>query len=44
MTIEMALDTAMAARRDDGLDALIGEMPEEGISVVGLVRTERRGL
>jgi hypothetical protein len=44
IAIETALDTTMAARRDDGLDALIGEMLEDGIGIVGLVRTERRRL
>lgn len=40
MVIEMALDKAMAAWRNDRLNAVIGEVFENGVGVVRFIGTE----
>ena len=40
MVIEMALDEAMATRRNDRLNAFIGKVVEDGVGVVRLIGTE----
>jgi len=41
MLIERALNQAMAARRNRGVNAVGGEMLEDGVGIVSLVRAER---
>jgi len=41
--VEWALDEAMTARWNDGLDAGSGKVFEDGVGVVGLVGTEGVG-
>jgi hypothetical protein len=41
VSIKSPLDDPMAAWRDDGTNATVREVFEDGVSIVGLIRAER---